>query len=310
MPAAPIDVAVIGGGMGGLCAAIGFLKHSHLRVQIYEAAHHFSEIGAGVAFGPNAQRALRLIGESTEEAYLRQATHNGWKDHSTTWFEFRMGMGEKEGQLLVRVRNETGQATVHRAKFLDEFVKLVPQEICHFGHRVVALEELESGRIRLKFKDGTTAEADCVVGADGIHSVVRRHLLGDDPAVAPVFTGSVAYRGLIPMEKAVAAIGSQYAENSFIWAGHGGCVMTYPIDFGATMNIVAINSEYEKWEGGWVQKADYSKIAREFDGWGEHCKNIIKLLDNDESSAWYGAPGRALLSISQFIDALLGRCGT
>ena len=75
-----IDVAVIGGGMGGLCAAIGFLKHSHLKVQIYEAAHHFSEISAGVAVGPNAQRALRLIGETTEKAYLRQATHNRWKE--------------------------------------------------------------------------------------------------------------------------------------------------------------------------------------------------------------------------------------
>ncbi len=47
MSRAPVEVAVIGGGMGGLCAAIGFLKHSHLKVQIYEAAHHFSEIGAG-----------------------------------------------------------------------------------------------------------------------------------------------------------------------------------------------------------------------------------------------------------------------
>ena len=81
----PIEVAVIGGGMGGLCTAIGLLKHPNLKVQIYEAAHHFSEIGAGVAFGPNAQRALRLIGNSTEEAYLRQATHNGWEEYANIW---------------------------------------------------------------------------------------------------------------------------------------------------------------------------------------------------------------------------------
>lgn len=224
----PIDVAVIGGGMGGLCAAIGFLKHSHLRVQIYEAAHHFSEIGAGVAFGPNAQRTLKLIGDSTEEAYLRQCTHNGWKEYANIWFEYRMGMGEDEGELLAAPKNETGQATVHRAKFLDEFVKLVPPEICHFGKRLTALEELDNGKIKLHFKDDTTAEADCVIGADGVHSVIRRHLLGDDPAVEPVFTGSVAYRGLIPMEKAVEAVGAKYAENSFVWCGHGELLNTIP----------------------------------------------------------------------------------
>ena len=110
--------------MGGLCTAIGCLKHPNLKVQIYEAAHHFSEIGAGVAFGPNAQRALKLIGQSTEDAYLRQATHNQWqvpletthpqdmlchvlanmkhkltcthafyrKSYANCWFEYRMGM--------------------------------------------------------------------------------------------------------------------------------------------------------------------------------------------------------------------------
>ena len=76
----PINVAVIGGGMGGLCLAIGLLKHPHINVQIYEGAHKFSEIGAGVVFGPNAQRALKLISSETEQAYLRQATHNMSKE--------------------------------------------------------------------------------------------------------------------------------------------------------------------------------------------------------------------------------------
>ena len=156
-----------------------------------------------------------------------------------------MGMGKNEGDLLAAPKNETGQATVHRAKFLDEFVRLVPQDICHFGKRLVDLQELETGKIKLIFKDGDTAECDCLVGADGVHSVIRSYLLGDDPAVEPVFTSSVAYRGLIPMDKAVAAIGKsslnlkasensanhsciflgeEYAQNSFVWCGYGGCV--------------------------------------------------------------------------------------
>lgn len=190
-----INVAVVGGGMGGLCLAIGLLKYPHIRVQIYEAAHKFSEVGAGVAFGPNAQRALRLIGPKTEEAYLRQCTHNMWEEMKNVFAEFRYGSGLRQEELITVVKNETGQCTVHRAHFLDEFVALVPKEICHFGKRLRKIDESAAG-VHLEFEDGSSADADCVVGYDGVHSIVRDHLLGaDHPKTKPQFTGSVAYRG-------------------------------------------------------------------------------------------------------------------
>ena len=193
----PIDVAIVGGGMGGLCLAIGLLKHSNVRVNIYEAVHQFSEIGAGVAFGPNAQRALKLIGPGTEQAYLRQVTHNIWKECRNTFFEYRYGMGPNAGELIAAPKNETGQSTVHRAKFLEEFVALVPKEIAHFGRRLETVEDKGPHGVKLSFKDGTTVCADCVIGADGVHSVIREYLLGKDhPATNPTFTGSVAYRGM------------------------------------------------------------------------------------------------------------------
>ena len=101
--------------------------------------------------------------------------------------------------MITAPRNETGQSTVHRAKFLEEFVALVPKEVAHFGKRLVWIEEGEAGGsapLVLHFKDGTTAEADCVIGADGVHSVARKHILGaDHPALEPTFSHSVAYRG-------------------------------------------------------------------------------------------------------------------
>lgn len=193
-----INVAVIGGGMGGLCVAIGLLKHPQLNVQIYEAAHKFSEIGAGVAFGPNAQRALALISPEAEQAYLNEATHNGWPELKNSWFEYRYGTNDaREAELIADPKNETGQSTVHRAKFLDQFVNLVPPGVAHFGKRLDRIDDSDSDSpVKLHFKDGTTATADCVIGADGVHSVVRRHLLGEGhPALDAVFTGSVAYRG-------------------------------------------------------------------------------------------------------------------
>ncbi|KAK4506308.1 hypothetical protein PRZ48_000038 [Zasmidium cellare] len=277
-----IRVAVVGSGMGGLCVAIGLLKHAHLDVQVYEAAHKFSEIGAGVAFGPNAQRALRLLGKETEEAYLRQVTHNQWHEERNVWFEYIYGMGPREGELIAVPKNETGQSTVHRAKFLDEFVRLVPKEVAHFGKRLERLDDEAGAPLTLHFKDGTTAEADCIIGADGVHSAVRKHLLGENhPALDPVFTGS-----LVPIKDAEAALDERFAKNSTILVGDGACIMTYPIDFGETMNVVAINSSYKKWEGPWVQKVAYQQIANEFSEWGPRAQKLLKLLDNPETAAW------------------------
>jgi len=88
------------------------------------------------------------------------------------------------------------------------------------------------------------------------------------------------------MQDAIDALGARIAENSYILVGKGGCIMTYPIDFGKTMNIVAINSSYDQWEGPWVVSASFSKISQEFAEWGTHAQSIIKLLDRPETLAW------------------------
>ena len=76
-----IRVAVVGGGIGGLTLALGLLKYDHLDVQVYEAAHTFGEIGAGVAIGLNAQKALKLIGPHACDAFEKHATPNQWQSH-------------------------------------------------------------------------------------------------------------------------------------------------------------------------------------------------------------------------------------
>lgn len=83
----PLSVAVVGGGIGGLTLALGLLKYDHIDVQIYEAAHSFGEIGAGVAIGPNAQRALKLIGPHAWDAFEKHATPNLWESHADNFAE-------------------------------------------------------------------------------------------------------------------------------------------------------------------------------------------------------------------------------
>ena len=82
-----ISVAVIGGGIGGLSLALGLLKYDHIHVQVYEAAHSFGEIGAGVAFGPNSQRALKLIGSHAWAAFKKHATGSGWESYADVSME-------------------------------------------------------------------------------------------------------------------------------------------------------------------------------------------------------------------------------
>ena len=84
------SVAVIGGGIGGLTLAIGLLKHRHIDVQVYEAAPSFGEIGAGVAIGPNAQRALELIGPGPLAAFKAHATSNLWQSHANIFIQNRV----------------------------------------------------------------------------------------------------------------------------------------------------------------------------------------------------------------------------
>ena len=109
--------------------------------------------------------------------------------------------------------------SVHRAHFLDELVKGVPAYRAHFNKRLKSLEETERG-VTLSFNDGTSATADVVIGADGVHSTVRESLVGAE-AAKPVFSGAVIYRGLVPMAKAIEQLGSEHAQNAYVFCGPG-----------------------------------------------------------------------------------------
>ncbi len=89
-PSAPanLSIAIIGGGIGGICLAIGLLKHAHINVQIYEAAPKWVQIGAALGFGPNAQAALELLGPETAAAFKKNVTGNLWESHKKTFMNF------------------------------------------------------------------------------------------------------------------------------------------------------------------------------------------------------------------------------
>jgi salicylate hydroxylase len=239
----PFNVAVIGGGISGLSLALALLDKS-IPVTIYEAAPSFGEIGAGVSFGPNAVSAMSLIHPKIKGAYENCKTVNGFESKRNTWFTIRVGDARKKervGEALFDVKypEGTGGGGVYRARFLNELVKECPEGVAHFGKKLVDVVEAKdgSGDYIVRFEDGTEHQHNAVIGCDGIKSVTRKVVLGQDhPAANPVFSGKYAYRGLIPMDEAVSLLGEEEAQNAQIYFGYGGHMLTFPIETGKTMN--------------------------------------------------------------------------
>ncbi|KAK4549296.1 hypothetical protein LTR36_007755 [Oleoguttula mirabilis] len=292
-PERKYSIAVVGGGIGGLCTAIGLL-HQGVPVEIYEAASGFAEIGAGVSLGPNAARAMKLIDPAIYDGFLRCATNNGWPDRQHFWFSFRKGEDASSpfGTRFFDLWCETGQASVHRARFLDELVALVPKGIAHFGKRLDDVQDT-GDHVVLRFADGTTATHSALIGCDGIKSKVRHAVLGaDHPAANAVFTGKYAYRGLIPMADAAALMGDELARNSQMYLGHGGHILTFPIEHGTTMNVVAFGTKADgKWEDPeWVKPLDRAAMFQDFEGWVDSTRQILSLMQKPDIWALFHHP--------------------
>lgn len=213
------EVAVIGGGIAGLTLAIA-LHHRGIPITIYEQAPQFGEIGAGVSFSPNAVQAMKVCHEGVYKAYEKICTRNLWPSKEKVWFDYLNGLddppeGRKAQDIAFTIKTKNGQSGVHRARYLDEMVHLVPKEVARFGKRLKGVEESSNGRLLMEFEDGTTAETDAIVGCDGIKSTVRQIIVGrDHPSARPVYTHKYAYRGLAQMDKAIEAIGEELAQNS------------------------------------------------------------------------------------------------
>ena len=239
-PTKPFNVAIVGGGIAGLTLTLSLLSNG-IPVTLYEAASKFGEIGAGVSFGPNAVRAMDLISPRVLQAFEARATYNQSNEKNVTWFDFRYGedCGGKRtvGAKITTVTCEGGQASVHRAHFLDELVKLLPDGIAQFGYRATSFVDEGQYGIVIHFANGKQARHNAVIGCDGIKSRVRTSLLGaDHPAARAVYSGKYAYRGLIPMDKAINLLGEDLAQNAQMYLGHHGHVLTFPIEKGKTMN--------------------------------------------------------------------------
>lgn len=207
------EVAIIGGGIAGITLAIA-LNRRAVPVKIYEQAPAFGEIGAGVSFSPNAVQAMKVCHEGVYKAFENVCTRNLWPSKQKVWFDYVDGFHDGDNYAFT-ISNSLGQNAVHRAHFLDEMVRLVPSNLAQFGKKLQKLGEKSNGRILMEFEDGTSAEADAVIGCDGVKSRVRQSMFGaDHPCARSSYSHKYAYRGLAAMEDAIASIGEERAQNA------------------------------------------------------------------------------------------------
>ncbi|HEX3711549.1 MAG TPA: FAD-dependent monooxygenase, partial [Trebonia sp.] len=222
------EIAIVGGGIGGLAAA-AFLRLAGLGATVYEQASQLREVGAGVVVAPNAARLLRALGvlSAFEERAVPLAT--GWEFRR--WRDGRVLSAE---DLATECERRYGERTytAHRADLLDAVRRAVPAGDIRLGRRCVGLDT-GGPRPRLRFADGESAEADVVIGADGIHSMVRAALT--EPA-APAYSGLCAFRALVPAGQAP-SFARRPAQT--LWLGPGHHLVHYPISAGRLVNLVA-----------------------------------------------------------------------
>lgn len=165
----PFNVAICGGGIAGLCLAIGLLR-GNVPFHIYESATAFAEVGAGVSFGPNVFRAMNLLDPKIKAGFEKHATRNSSEEKKNTFLTYVLGMDGKAGRAGEKIHELKGEGVgmscIHRASFLDELVALIPREMASFGKRVVDVAQNEEG-VTLMFADGDKVDASAAVGCDG-----------------------------------------------------------------------------------------------------------------------------------------------
>jgi salicylate hydroxylase/6-hydroxynicotinate 3-monooxygenase len=180
------SIAIVGAGMGGLTAA-ATLRLTGFDVAVYEQASRFARIGAGIQMMPNSMKVLRRIGV---EARVRSTSFEPYSHLNRAW-----DTGEVMRELpMPESLFGAPYLCMHRGDLHEALASVVPAESVHLGKKLFGLDQ-RGAQVTLSFEDGTTARADAVVGADGVHSLVRDLIIGPD---APVHKGRIAYRAVFP----------------------------------------------------------------------------------------------------------------
>jgi salicylate hydroxylase len=287
-PTRPLRAAIVGGGIGGLAAACSLMRRG-IDVTVFEQAAQLGEVGAGVFIYPNSLRQLERMGLREALAAVGAKVGPG--------SEYCRMDGSVVGPVLTTDSSGwNGLYGMHRADLLNTLAATLPKSSIRTGHRCIGLEQ-NADAAQLQFANGEVAEADVVIAADGIQSVLQKYVVEPSP---PEYSGVRAYRGLVARDK----LPGWREEAHQIWMGDGKHFMAFPVRSGRLLNYVGFVPTKNETVESWSAVGDRDEFAASFAGWDPR---VTGLLEQVETCFWWGLyDRRPLASWTKGRLALLG----
>ena len=265
-------IAIVGAGIGGLTLAIA-LRQYGLDATVYEQTAELREVGAAVALSANGTRFFEKFGLAP-----RLASH--WAEVSAlVWRDGRSGslVGKHPVGQEYRQRFGAPYVGIHRADLQAVLSSAAGLDRIQLNKRLADIDD-SGARAVLRFDDGTSAEADLVIGADGARSVVRRWMLGYDDAL---YSGCSGFRGIVPMDKVPSLPDSTALQ---FWMGPGGHLLHYPMGNGH-INFLLVERHPAPWpHGEWMVPGVEGEQLRHFAAW--HPAVVEMITANAISPRW------------------------
>ena len=262
-----IRVLIAGGGLGGLTAALALLRMG-CDVEVYEQAAGLKEVGAGLQLSANGTHALYALGvgeELKERSCEAESKEIRLWSTGETWKLFDLGAVSIE-------RYGYPYFTVYRPDLLAVLADAVRREkpdAIHLGTKCTGFAQ-DASQVSLSLEDGKTVVGDALVGADGVHSRIRQGLVGPDK---PQFTGIIAWRGIVPMEKLPRHMARMVGTN---WVGPGGHVIHYPLRAGKLVNFVGALERADWQVESWSARGTNEELTADFKGWHEDVHALVR----------------------------------
>ena len=288
-----LKIGIVGAGIGGLAAANALHQAGH-DVVVFEQSRQFLRVGADINLTPNAVRALDGLGAGIAQAVRASAarpTHRISRTWDTGEETSRLSMGDEAER-----KYGAPQLTIHRADLLAALADAFPAERVRFGKRAQSIEARADGGVAIRFTDDSEAtQLDVLIGADGIHSVVRNAMFG---AESPRFTGVVAFRAVVPTER-VKDVPNIQAFTKWWGATPESQIVTFPLNQGRDTFIFATTAQDSWHEESWTTPgsvdelrgfyADFHPDARAL---LDACDSVLKtaLYERDPLTAWSLGP--------------------
>jgi len=264
----PDNIAIVGGGIGGLAAALALIRRG-IDVEVYEQASELREIGAGVQVSANGTRVLHALGlkSALEKVQVLPAGKvlRLW-DTGESFKMFDLGAASVERWPYI---------TLHRGDLhnvLAQAVHAAKPGAVQLNRRCVGLAQTPDA-VELRFETGESVVANLAIGADGVHSRLRESLFG---TAKPQFCGIIAWRGVVPMEKVPPTISRTLGAQ---WAGPGGHAVHYPLRAGTLLNVVGLCERADWTVEGWTVPGTTEELLNDFRGWHEDLLTLFRNID-------------------------------